>query len=106
MKLLTPSFLTVTAFSRIPGKSKLYEVASIDGRWCLYLRHISGKGYEFLGKSGCLNLPSSRTLRDNTYYNQTNKGFSAVIDSELLGVLKRQNLTEDWQKLVILLDEV
>ena len=76
-------------------------------RWCLYLRHISGKGYELLHESGCLNLPSSRTLRDYTYYNQTSIGFSAATDSELLDVLKRQNLTEDWQKLVIhLLDEV
>ena len=76
-------------------------------RWCLYLRHVSGKGYEFLLESGCLNLPSSRTLRDYTYYNPTSIGFSAATDSELLDILKRQNLTEDWQKLVILLlDEV
>ena len=64
-------------------------------RWCFYLRHVSGKGYEFLRESGCLNLPSSRTLRDYTYYNPTSIGFSAATDSELLDVLKRQNLTED-----------
>lgn len=76
-------------------------------RWCLYLRHISGKGYEFLRQSGCLNLPSSRTLRDYTYCNPTSIGFSAATDGELLDVLRQQNLTEDWQKLVILLlDEV
>lgn len=76
-------------------------------RWCLYLRHISGKGYELLRESGCLSLPSPRTLRDYTHYNQTTTGFSAATDKELLDVLKRKNLTEEWQKLVVLLlDEV
>ena len=76
-------------------------------RWCLYLRHISGKGYEFLRQSGCISLPSSRTLRDYTHYNQTTIGFTTATDRDLLDTLTRQQLTEEWQKLVILLiDEV
>jgi len=31
-------------------------------KWCLYLRHLSSKGYETLRQSGCIKLPSQRTL--------------------------------------------
>ena len=76
-------------------------------RWCLYLKHISGKGYDLLHQSGCVSLPSPRTLRDYTHYNQTTIGFTAATDKDLLDSLERQKLTDDWQKLVILLiDEV
>ena len=44
-------------------------------KWCLYLRHLSGKGYELLRKSGCMKLPSQRTLRDYTHYTATTIGF-------------------------------
>ena len=38
-------------------------------KWCLYLRHLSGnKAYELLRDSGCIKLPSQRTLRDDTHY--------------------------------------
>ena len=37
-------------------------------KWCLYLRHLSGRSYELLRKSGCIHLPSQRTLRDYTHY--------------------------------------
>ena len=72
--------------------------------WCLYLKHISGKGYDLLRKSGCV---TPKTLRDYTHYNQTMIGFTAATDKIILDSLERQKLTEDWQKLVILLiDEV
>ena len=48
-------------------------------RWCLYLRHLSGKSYEMLRKSGCIRLPSQRTLREYTHYISTRIGFSAEI---------------------------
>lgn len=35
-------------------------------RWCLYLRHISGRGYEMMRESGVIKVPSQRTLRDYT----------------------------------------
>ena len=31
-------------------------------KWHLYLRHLSRKGYETLRQSGCIKLPSQRTL--------------------------------------------
>ena len=31
-------------------------------KWCLYLRHRSSGAYELLQESGCLKLPSQRTL--------------------------------------------
>lgn len=35
-------------------------------KWCIYLRHQSNKAYETLRDSGCISLPSQRTLRDYT----------------------------------------
>ena len=32
-------------------------------KWCLYLRHLSGKSYELLRNSGSIKLPSQSTLR-------------------------------------------
>lgn len=37
-----------------------------------------------LRESGCISLPSTRTLRDYTHYNNTTIGFSAATDLELL----------------------
>lgn len=53
-------------------------------KWCLYLRHLSGRSYELLRKSGCIHLPSQRTLRDYTYYISTQIGFSAEVDQQLV----------------------
>ena len=71
-------------------------------RWCIYLRHISGKGYSQLRDSGCLSLPSQRTLRDYTYYNKACIGFSTGTDEELLKLLESRGY-EEWQKMVVLL---
>ena len=56
-------------------------------KWCLYLRHISGKGYELLRNTNCIHLPSQRTLRDYTYYTPTVIGFSAEVDKQLLDAI-------------------
>ena len=45
-------------------------------RFCLYLRHQSGKAYEALRQSGCVMLPSQRTLRDYSHAVETVVGFS------------------------------
>ena len=91
----------VKAASQHSAKSMRWHPVMI--RWCLYLRHISGKGYNLLRESGCLFLPSPRTLRDYTYYNNTTIGFSAATDKELLELMRRKGLTEEWQKLVIII---
>ena len=47
-----------------------------------------------LRESGCITLPSTRTLRDYTHYNTTRIGFSVATDLELL------KHYEPWQKRV------
>ena len=56
-------------------------------RWCLYLRHVSGKAYEVLRNSGCIRLPSQRTLRDYTHYVSAKTGFSIEVDQMLVSSL-------------------
>lgn len=73
-------------------------------KWCLYLRHLSGKAYEVLRNSGCIYLPSQRTLRDYTHYISANMGFSADTDLQLVDVAK---IDEPLNRYVILvLDEM
>ena len=36
-------------------------------KWCLYLRYQSSKAYELLRNSGCIKVPSQRTLRDYSH---------------------------------------
>ena len=69
-------------------------------KWCLYLRHLSGKSYEMLRQSKCIKLPSQRTLRDYTHYITTSIGFSAEIDNDLVCVA---DLSQDLNKYVILI---
>lgn len=89
--LITTSAFTVVDFN-------VYK------RWSIYLRHLSGKGYALLRESGYLKLPSERTLRDYTFYNKTQIGFSTATDQKLL------QLTKDYlpfQKMIgITIDEM
>ena len=62
-------------------------------RWCLYLRHLSGKAYETLRNTGVLQLPSQRTLRDYTHYVPATIGFSHQVDKMLMDTLKARNNT-------------
>ena len=55
-------------------------------KWCLYLRHLSGKSYEQLQKSGCIKLPSQSTLRDYTHHIPGKVGFSAEVDEHIVDV--------------------
>ena len=53
-------------------------------KWCLYLRHQSSKAYETLRQSGCVQLPSQRTLRDYTHCVKAGAGFSTEVDCQLM----------------------
>ena len=75
-------------------------------KWCLYLRHVSGRGYEMLRDSGVINLPSQRTLRDYTYYTQTKSGFSDDVDRQLAEVAKIDQCPEREKYVVLLMDEM
>ena len=75
-------------------------------RWCLYLRHRSSGAYETLRSSGCLVLPSQRTLRDYTHYVNAAPGFSLEVDQQLMTAASIDTL-EEWQKcILLLLDEM
>ena len=71
-------------------------------KWCLYLRHQSSKAYKTLRKSGCIQLPSQRTLRDYSHCVQSDVGFSAGVDQQLMQAVGMP-ACKDWDKLVILL---
>ena len=73
-------------------------------KWCLYLRHLSGKAYELLRKTGAVSLPSQSTLRDYTHYVSTMIGFSAEIDKQLLDLV---SFDKEYNRYVTLvMDEV
>ena len=75
-------------------------------RFCLYLRHQSGKAYETLRDSGCIRLPSQRTLRYYSHAVKAEPGFSKEVDLELT-VAAKVMMCKEWEKLVvILLDEM
>ena len=63
-------------------------------KWCLYLRHKSAGAYEALRDSGCVALPSQRTLRDYTHCFNASSGFSNDVDRMLMGVAKLDKIEE------------
>ena len=75
-------------------------------RWCLYLRHLSGRSYEMLRDSGVIKLPSQRTLRDYTYYTKAACGFSEDVDQQLMMAAKIDTCPEREKYIIILMDEM
>ena len=71
-------------------------------RWCLYIRHLSSKTYETLRNSGCLHLPSQRTLRDYSHCVKSEAGFSPDVDRMLAAAANVKSATEP-EKMVFLL---
>lgn len=75
-------------------------------KWCLYLRHLSGKAYEGLRQSGCLQLPSQRTLRDYSNCVKAGPGFPKEVDEQFLSAA-RFSSSPEWHALVgLILDEM
>jgi hypothetical protein len=75
-------------------------------RWCLYLRHLSGRAYELLRESGVISLPSQRTLRDYTYYTNSCVGFSDSVDEQLMQIAKISSCPEKEKYVGLLMDEM
>ena len=71
-------------------------------KWCLYLRHLSGKAYETIRESGCIHLPSQRTLRDYSHCVKASAGYSSDVDLQLIRAANILTCPE-WHKFVILL---
>ena len=59
-------------------------------KWCVYLCHLSSSLYEALRQSGCVTLPSQRTLRDYTHFACAQPGFSVDTDQQLLEAMEVQ----------------
>ena len=75
-------------------------------KWCLYLRHRSSGAYETLRNSGCVALPSQRTLRDYTHYMTTTVGFSREVDNCLMEAIKIDTCPEREKYVAIIMDEL
>ena len=70
-----------------------------------YLHRSSG-AYETLRESGCLRLPSQRTLRDYTHYVKAAAGFSHEVDMMLFKAVKMEHCPEREKLVLLLLDEM
>lgn len=55
------------------------------------MRHQSNKAYETLTDSGCIALPSQRTLRDYSNAIKAGSGFSPEVDKQLLQAANLRN---------------
>ena len=68
----------------------------------IYLHPQSSKAYETLRDSGCIHLPSQRTLRDYTNCVKASAGFSIEVNRQLMQVAHLTSCP-DYEKLVVLL---
>lgn len=75
-------------------------------KWCLYLRYVSGKSYEILRDSGCIKLPSKRTLRDYTHCITATSGFSSDVDRYLLKLLSIRDFQDFQKNFALIMDEM
>ena len=106
----------VGSFARVFWEQQLKAASCKDQRqmrwhplmvkWCLYLRHQSSSVYETMRQSGCLLLPSQRTLRDYTHYTSTVVGFSDEVDQQLMVAANISSLSEHDKCVSIIMDEM
>ena len=75
-------------------------------KWCLYLRHVSGRAYETMRSSRCIHLPSQRTLRDYTHYVSASTAFSVEVDQQLATAANVECCTECEKYVAIIFDEM
>ena len=75
-------------------------------KWCIYLSHLSSGGYDALRKSGCISLPSQRTLWDYTHVANVTSGFSSDVDLQLFEAAKISTCPEYEKRVVVLMDEM
>lgn len=75
-------------------------------QWCLYIQHLSSKTYDTLRASGCLHLPSQRTLRDYSHCYETRIGFSDSVDEQILKAAKLSTSPEYHKLVLILMNEM
>ena len=62
--------------------------------------------YETLRESGCIALPTQRTLRDYTHFVSSTSGFSKEVDAQLLSATKLDSLKEFQKCVSLIMDEM
>ena len=75
-------------------------------KWCIYLRAHSQGAYETLRESGCIALPSQRTLRDYTHHVRPHAGYSTEVDAQLMCAVKHNTCPEREKYVLLLMDEM
>lgn len=66
----------------------------------------SSGAYELLRESGCIKLPTQRTLRDYTYYVAASTGFSSEVDQMLICASSVKTCPDRDKCVLILIDEM
>ena len=66
----------------------------------------SSGAYEALRDSGCIRLPSQRTLQDYTHYIKASTGFSSEVDEMIMKAAKVESCPEREKCVILLLDEM
>lgn len=104
------------SFARLFWEQQLQAASAKDARsmrwhplmvkWCLYLRHKSSGAYESLRSSGCISLPSQRTLRDYTHYVSARAGFSREVDLQLRELAEIESCPEYEKHVILIMDEM
>ncbi len=100
------------SFQQIFWQSQMQNCRSNKGKrwhplmikWCILLKQQSSRAYEMLRMSGCIQLPSQRTLRDYTHHTASTIGFSIELDRQLMDDAQFQSLSE-YQKYVCLVGD-
>jgi hypothetical protein len=59
-----------------------------------------------LRDSGCIKLPSQRTLRDYTYYVKASTGFSSEVDQMLINAAEMKSSPDRNKCVMLLIDEM
>lgn len=62
--------------------------------------------YEMLRDSGCIKLPTQRTLRDYTYYVKASVGFSSDVDQILIDAADVKTCSDRDKCVILLIDEM
>ena len=92
------------AASRKDSRGMRWHPAMI--KWCLYLCHHSSSMYETIRQSGCIHVPSQRTLQDYANCVKSEVGFSTPVDRQLFEAANLATCPEYEKLVVLLLDEM
>ena len=88
------------------GKLKLRPSTNQRNHLFVGIHHSLSGAYELLRKSGFVQLPSQRTLRDYTHYYTTTSGFSTELNHQLVRDSAMSSLKEYQRHICLIGDEM